>query len=37
MPDLEAVLPAGAEVAGSGLMTAFWPASLQITDACPAK
>jgi hypothetical protein len=33
---LERVLPAGAEVGGFGLMMAFWPASLQITDACPA-
>jgi len=34
---LERVLPAGADVAGFGLMMAFWPASIQIADACPAK
>jgi hypothetical protein len=33
---MERVLPAGAEVGGFGLMMAFWPASLQITDACPS-
>ncbi len=34
---LEKVLPAGADVGGFGLMMAFWPASIQIADACPAK
>jgi hypothetical protein len=32
---LEKVLPAGADVGAFGLMTALWPASLQIADACP--
>jgi hypothetical protein len=32
---LERVLPAGADVGSFGLMMAFWPASLQIADACP--
>jgi hypothetical protein len=34
---LERVLPAGADVGGFGLMMAFWPASIQIADACPAN
>lgn len=34
---LEPVLPAGADVGSFGLMTALWPASIQIADACPAK
>ena len=33
---LETVLPAGADVGAFGLTTVFWPASLQIADACPA-
>jgi hypothetical protein len=33
---LERVLPAGADVSGFGVMMAFWPASIQIADACPA-
>lgn len=34
---LERVLPAGGDVGGFGLMMAFWPASIQIADACPAS
>jgi hypothetical protein len=34
---LERVLPAGGDVGGFGLMIAFWPASIQIADACPAN
>lgn len=34
---LERVLPAGADVSGFGVMMAFWPASIQIADACPAQ
>jgi hypothetical protein len=33
---LEKVLPAGADVGAFGLMTALWPAPLQIADACPS-
>lgn len=32
---LENVLPAGADVVAFGLTAALWPASIQITDACP--
>jgi hypothetical protein len=32
---LEAVSPVGADVGAFGLMTALWPASLQIANACP--
>jgi hypothetical protein len=34
---LERVLPAGADVGGFGVMMAFWPASIEIADACPAQ
>ncbi len=34
---LETGLPAGADVGAFGLTVAFWPASPQIADACPAK
>ena len=34
---LETVLPAGADVGAFGLVTALWPASLQIATACPAQ
>jgi hypothetical protein len=34
---LERVLPAGADVGGFGVMMVFWPASIQIADACPAN
>jgi hypothetical protein len=33
---LERVLPAGADVGAFGVMTALWPASLQIASACPS-
>jgi hypothetical protein len=33
---LEKVLPAGADVGAFGLMTALWPASLQIAAARPS-
>lgn len=32
---IEAVWPAGANVAAFGVATALWPASLQFADACP--
>jgi hypothetical protein len=34
---LEKVAPAGADIAAFGAMTAFWPASLLIADACPVS
>lgn len=33
---LERVFPVGADIGAFGLMTALWPASLQIANACPA-
>lgn len=34
---LERVLPAGADIGAFGVVTALWPASLQIASGCPAQ
>jgi hypothetical protein len=34
---LEKAMPTGADVTAFGLAAAFWPASIQIADACPAS
>lgn len=34
---LEPVFPVGADVLALGVTAAFWPASIEIADACPAK
>lgn len=34
---LERVLPAGADIGAFGVVTALWPASLQIANGCPAQ
>jgi hypothetical protein len=34
---VQKVSPVGADLAAFGLVTALWPASIQIADACPAR
>ena len=34
---VQKVSPVGADLTAFGLVTALWPASIQIADACPAR